>query len=291
MAITEKTRKGLWGRSGNRCAICRIELVLEKDQFDKQLNVGEECHIISRQSSGPRHQSIPDFDFDDGDNLLLLCCNHHKEIDTQIEIYPVDKLKELKSSHEKWVKENLDGDYSKIETGESTPKSRLEILVDMVSEKHDIEMNITSSREILNSDKGLELAFREVQTIKIQIKSIVDKIQSKSPSYRIEIKDNEHKVVNIRFKGYTFLSQFYQAYSNSASDSYLLFAILKGSFTDAGYAEPFDQPVLQKIIRLNFDYNDKGEFGWRDREHTKHFHKSADITDEWLEKFFKHVLK
>ena len=29
MAITAKTRKILWGRSGNRCAICRTELVLE----------------------------------------------------------------------------------------------------------------------------------------------------------------------------------------------------------------------------------------------------------------------
>lgn len=290
MAITEKTRKGLWGRSGNRCAICRIELVLEKDQFDKQLNVGEECHVISRQLGGPRHQSIPGFDYDDGDNLLLLCCNHHKEIDTQIEQYPVDRLKDIKTSHEKWVKENLDGDYSKVEAGESTPKSRLEILVDMVSEKHDIEMNITSSREILRSTKGLELASKEVQTIKVQIKSAVDKIQSKSSSFRIEVKDNEHRIVNIRFKGHTFLSQFYQAYSNSASESYLLFAILKGTFTDEGHADPFDPPVLQKIIRLNFDYNDKGEFGWRDKEHQKDFYKSADITDDWLEKFFKHVL-
>jgi hypothetical protein len=87
---------------------------LEKDLFDKQLNVGEECHIISKQTGGPRHQFMKDFDYDDGNNLILLCCNHHKEIDTQIEQYPVERLRQIKTNHEKWVNENLDDDYSKI---------------------------------------------------------------------------------------------------------------------------------------------------------------------------------
>lgn len=288
MAISDKTRKGLWGRSGNRCAICKTELVLEKDPYDKQLNVGEECHIISQQTNGPRHRLIDNFDYDSGDNLLLMCCNHHKEIDTRIESFPEEKLKEIKVSHEKWVKENLEGDtYDQIQ--EVAPKSELEILISMVSEKHDIEMNITSSREILHTTKGLEVASKEVHSIKIQIKETIGKIQLASPSYRIEIKDNEHRIVNIRFKGYTFLSQFYQAYSNSAHESYLLFAILKGSFMDNGFADPFDRPTLEQIIRLNFDYNEKGEFGWRNKEESSAFYKSKEITHEWIERFFKHV--
>ena len=109
VAITDKTRKTIWARSGNRCAICRIELVLEKDPFNNlHLNLGEECHIISRQPNGPRHQLIQSFDYDGVDNLLLLCCNDHKTVDEQTEKYPTNTLKDIKSKHELWVKSNLD---------------------------------------------------------------------------------------------------------------------------------------------------------------------------------------
>ncbi len=290
MAISDKTRKGLWGRSGNRCAICRQQLVLEKDQFDNQLNIGEECHIISRQPNGPRHQDIKDFDYDSSDNLLLLCCNHHKQIDEQVESFPVESVRKIKATHELWVSENLKGDFEKGEEPILVSKSNIEILIDLVSEKHDIEMNITESKHVLHSSKGLEIAFGEAQTIKVHIKNAIDKMQAKATSYKIDIKDNPHHIVNIRFKGYTFLSQFYQAYSNSASDSYLLFAILKGYFNDDGYADPFDKPVMQEIIRLDFDYNDKGEFGWRDRVSKNDFYKSIDIAELWLEKYFKKAL-
>ena len=47
MAINDKTRKVLWGRSGNRCAICRRELVLDATTVDDVSVVGEECHIVS----------------------------------------------------------------------------------------------------------------------------------------------------------------------------------------------------------------------------------------------------
>ena len=57
MAITNKTRKLLWGRSGNRCAFCKIELVAEKDHNNVNLNLGEECHIISSKIKGPRHMA------------------------------------------------------------------------------------------------------------------------------------------------------------------------------------------------------------------------------------------
>jgi len=112
MAISAKSRKILWGRSGNRCAICKTELVLEKDTSSLHLNIGEECHIISRQPNGPRYEQLENSEYNNCDNLLLLCSNDHKMVDEKIETYPQDKLYDLKVEHELWVKENLDRNNS-----------------------------------------------------------------------------------------------------------------------------------------------------------------------------------
>ena len=107
MSILDKDRKHLWAKSGNRCAICRQELFLSninKEDF----NVGEECHIVSSQINGPRY--INNYqNYDSYNNLILLCRNHHKEIDdkSNISIYSIEKLHQIKDQHEKWVRESL----------------------------------------------------------------------------------------------------------------------------------------------------------------------------------------
>ena len=121
MAISDLTRKIIWARSGNRCAMCNTELVLEKDPSNNEhLNLGEECHIISKKPNGPRYQLIEFFDYDNPDNLLLLCGTHHTTIDNQIDKYPVDKLKQIKSDHE--LKNNFKG----IDIENIYPKKELE---------------------------------------------------------------------------------------------------------------------------------------------------------------------
>ena len=59
MPITDKTRKILWGRSGNRCAICKNELVIDATGQDAESVVAEECHIISPRQNGPRSRGHP----------------------------------------------------------------------------------------------------------------------------------------------------------------------------------------------------------------------------------------
>ncbi|MCH5240318.1 MAG: HNH endonuclease [Muribaculaceae bacterium] len=107
MAISEKSRKYLWGKSGNRCAICKAELVNTNNE-NKYYIIGEECHIVSSKPTGPRFEANLE-DYDNENNLILLCRNHHKEIDdlNNISIYPKEKLKNIKREHEAWVKENL----------------------------------------------------------------------------------------------------------------------------------------------------------------------------------------
>lgn len=108
MAITDKTRKILWGRSGNRCAMCRHELVVDATPADDESVVGDECHIISAKGQGPRYD--PKFapeELDAPENLILLCRTHHKMVDDQFETYTAEVLRALKANHEKWVSSAL----------------------------------------------------------------------------------------------------------------------------------------------------------------------------------------
>lgn len=107
-AMTDKTRKLLWGRSGNRCAICRLELAIDATACDDASLVGEECHIVSGQTTGPRHDPVlPKEETDSYNNMILLCRVHHKLVDDQHETYTTPLLKQIKANHETWVREKL----------------------------------------------------------------------------------------------------------------------------------------------------------------------------------------
>ena len=41
MGITDKTRKLIWGKSGNRCAMCRHELFVEATLEDDESIIGD----------------------------------------------------------------------------------------------------------------------------------------------------------------------------------------------------------------------------------------------------------
>lgn len=97
MAIKQSVRDKLIIHSAGKCAKCQRELLVEGK---KVCNVGEVCHIISKQKSGPRYQAGLE-DYDCFDNLIVLCANCHKEVDTNVEEYTIERLKEMKSSHDR----------------------------------------------------------------------------------------------------------------------------------------------------------------------------------------------
>ncbi|TKG87661.1 HNH endonuclease [Puteibacter caeruleilacunae] len=107
MSISSKTRKILWARSGNKCAICKKELITNDNETQATVVVGEECHIISKKDDGPRGNSKAQIEHDEFDNLVLLCLEHHKVIDENVNDYSVEKLKEIKRKHEEWVADRL----------------------------------------------------------------------------------------------------------------------------------------------------------------------------------------
>ena len=108
MTISDKTRKLLWGRSGNRCAICKQELIVSATDKDSEAVVGDECHIISAQLDGPRNDpGYPKEKLDSYGNLMLLCRVHHKMVDDQATTFSADILRQLKNNHELMISEKL----------------------------------------------------------------------------------------------------------------------------------------------------------------------------------------
>jgi hypothetical protein len=109
VTITDRDRKRLWGQAAATCSICRKVLVHPGDHpDDREALVGEEAHIISKSPNGPRGTAaVPGMNFDGYYNLILLCRIHHGIIDEQRHEYTVEKLRELKSRHEQWVRERL----------------------------------------------------------------------------------------------------------------------------------------------------------------------------------------
>ena len=118
MTISDKIRKNLWAKSGNRCAICKIELFSNKKN-ENETNIGEECHIISGKPNGPRFKpGVKNYDL--YDNLILLCRNHHKQIDELTDTYTEELLRYVKLNHENWVTTTLRNSIKKER--QETPK-------------------------------------------------------------------------------------------------------------------------------------------------------------------------
>jgi len=100
MTITDRTRRMLWGRSAARCALCRRHLVEDETDSSEASVIGEEAHIIARSPGGPRYAPLPAEKVDHISNLVLLCRIHHKQVDDQVQDFPVETLRFIKAQHE-----------------------------------------------------------------------------------------------------------------------------------------------------------------------------------------------
>ncbi len=99
-------RKKLWSRSGNICCYpgCNVELVQERRT---NRVVGEEAHIKGEKPLAPRYDSnLTSEERTSYENRILLCPNHHVEIDSDPEEWTVNIIQKMKHDHEEQVKEN-----------------------------------------------------------------------------------------------------------------------------------------------------------------------------------------
>jgi hypothetical protein len=87
---------------------CRIELFIDESGYDPVCNIGEMGHMAASSNSGPRgNQALPPRNHDEYENLILLCRNCHGRIDGLTNTYTVERLQEIKDSHEAWVRTAL----------------------------------------------------------------------------------------------------------------------------------------------------------------------------------------
>jgi hypothetical protein len=107
MPITTHGRKLLWARAGGTCAICKSHLTADAKGGDRDVVLGEEAHIVSEETNGPRFRPMPKNEVDTYANLILLCPSDHKRVDEQVTYYTEQRLLELKQAHEQWVKEKI----------------------------------------------------------------------------------------------------------------------------------------------------------------------------------------
>lgn len=106
--MNQKDIKLLWGRAGNRCSICRKELSQDSQSVNASFNLGEQAHIVGEKDGAARGKSpLTVEERNTYHNIILLCPNHHIEIDSNETDWPIEKLYQIKSQHELWVKETL----------------------------------------------------------------------------------------------------------------------------------------------------------------------------------------
>jgi hypothetical protein len=102
-SIPEKETKALIALSGGVCAFpgCHKRLVEHGNDLDAAAFLGEMAHIVADSRQGPRGDSpMSDEERDRHTNLLLLCGDHHKTIDSQPRTCSVSVLRRIKEDHE-----------------------------------------------------------------------------------------------------------------------------------------------------------------------------------------------
>jgi len=121
MAIPQKDLKLLWGRTGNRCAICQHRLSEDKNSVNESFLLGEQAHIVSEELEGPRGKSpLSAEERNSYPNLILLCPICHTKIDKNIDDFPTERVHMLKSRHELWVEQTLSTVFDSKETIQRT---------------------------------------------------------------------------------------------------------------------------------------------------------------------------
>ncbi|VVM46141.1 HNH endonuclease signature motif containing protein [Pseudomonas crudilactis] len=95
MTITNSEIKKLYGLAAGRCSICKLNVFLN------DVHIGEMAHIIAKSTNGTRGGEELSHGRNSYENLILLCANHHTEVDQNPQRYPVNELNRIKSEHER----------------------------------------------------------------------------------------------------------------------------------------------------------------------------------------------
>jgi hypothetical protein len=111
--ISDRDQRLLHTKSGNHCAMCNIILA------DDSVCIGQNAHIYGENKGAARYDSSLPIEYVNSEkNLIFLCCNCHKKIDSDEGHFPPNSLFALKRKHEQNVMHTLKGasiDYTNVE--------------------------------------------------------------------------------------------------------------------------------------------------------------------------------
>lgn len=197
MAITDRTRKTLWAKSGNRCALCKVELVQRKSPpgGNQDVIVGQECHMVPKNN----RTIEPEHDLDCYDNLILLCANDHKKTHDQADFYSSDKLRSIKNVHEDWVASRL-----KTKQSPATKKISIKRLPRITSGKELLDVVLDSgladySYEELKTENEVREISGLFDTLKDYSYVLSDMSFTEIAKMELELNDNIERVSKIGF--------------------------------------------------------------------------------------------
>lgn len=182
--FSKKNIKLVWGLSAGRCAFpsCKEICIVPESEEDPVAIFGQIAHIVAHSDDGPRADpSFPEETRDEYDNLVLLCCNHHKIVDEQPSTYTVSDLKCWKAEHEEWIKQRLTSHIPEVGFAEleMVTQSMLtlpdatsdEISFQLTNPREKIEKNSLSGKSAFKIRLGLSKA-KEVQSFVEQASGI-----------------------------------------------------------------------------------------------------------------------
>lgn len=96
VGLSDRDRKLLWGKAANRCAVCRTLLTRPASEPDRDAIIGDEAHITGEKPGAARYQPLEPSVRDGYGNRILVCRNHHGEIDQQPVARTVGRLRRIK---------------------------------------------------------------------------------------------------------------------------------------------------------------------------------------------------
>lgn len=98
--IPVAVERTLWGISAGRCEFegCNKYLGINPITMEPG-NFAQKAHMEAVNKGGARYREVMDIvELNSTDNIMLMCPQCHKTIDDNPEMYPVERLREMKKS-------------------------------------------------------------------------------------------------------------------------------------------------------------------------------------------------
>lgn len=178
MGIKKSTLKKLWASSGNQCGFpdCEEEVV----DIDRDIVVGEICHIRAQSEGGPRYDpALSDDEVDAYSNLILLCPTHHTYIDKDPEDYPIEELERWKKQQEEQtsqLSELPEQLLTELQLTDSKLKTEVEVSVSNAKDRYTPELHVDTSASDIFEPLGRTPEF--VENVESRLNDLDDEASS-----------------------------------------------------------------------------------------------------------------